>query len=162
MRSVISRAGRWPLAFACVALGACADTPTAPTRSPAPVAVADVATTSELTTVVFTVDSAKINRYYGDVLVSGTATCSSPAMFTLAVKLQQEQRAAGSSSIVEGSGGIPEFQCSPEGKTWRIDIGGYIGLWDSRPGTVTVRTEDVGEGVTPAELVQVVRLTRKR
>lgn len=79
MQSSISRAGRWSLAFTVVALGACSEASTAPSPAGPHVAVADVVTSTELTTVEFTADSAKIDRYYGDVRVFGTAKCSTGA-----------------------------------------------------------------------------------
>jgi hypothetical protein len=78
------------------------------------------------------------------------------------VELSQEQQDAGAPNTVQGTAGIPEFECPTEGKAWSMSVGGYIGLWQPRPATVTVRTDDEGDSVTPTELSQVVRLTRKR
>jgi hypothetical protein len=161
MRSFVSRAGRLSLALTFVALGACSDAPAGPSRAASVTPFAEV-TTSVAATVAFTVDSAKINHFYGDVMVFGTATCSAPAMFHLVVELWQEQKEGGASYTVEDWGGIPEFQCPTEGKAWRLSIGGYLGRWQPRAATVTVRTDEEGDSVTPTELSQTVRLSRKR
>jgi hypothetical protein len=161
MRSFISRAGRWPLALSFVALGACSDAPSAPLHPPTRGTAADVVTSSELTTIQFTVESATINRAYGDVLVRGTAKCSSPTMFDLVVELRQEQKDQGVAYTVEQRTSIGEFQCTTDAKAWAISVPGYIGLWKSGPATVTVRSENEGDDVLGMEDVQSIRLTRK-
>jgi hypothetical protein len=106
-----------------------------------------------------TVQSTTVDPQTGEVIVSGTVTCSEPADASIYVSVNQP---LGRGNSLEGFNYAPQVRCDQDGEPYTISLFPYEGRFAPGRARVTVDAYASGpSGYDDAHLQQAVRLTRR-
>ena len=105
------------------------------------------------------IDSATVDNKTGQVIVTGTVSCSEPALIYLGVEVTQ---AVGRKAGVEGSNWADSVECNQDGVPFKESVFARSGRFG--PGQAVIRLSASGCGATwcdNATLQQPVRLEKR-